>query len=86
MTALIENDIAADPTLAGINLFVFNDQAAEITSGLRGLMTEGLLGGALAMVVLFFFLRRFDTTVIVGLAIPLSIIATAVGLFTLIEQ
>ena len=35
------------------------------------------------MVVLFFFLRRFDTTVIVGLAIPLSIIATAVGLFIL---
>ena len=83
VTALIENDIAADPTLAGINLFVFNDQAAKITSGLRGLMTEGLLGGALAMVVLFFFLRRFDTTVIVGLAIPLSIIATAVGLFIL---
>lgn len=83
VTALIENDIAADPTLDGINLFVFNDQAAEITNGLRGLMTEGLLGGALAMVVLFFFLRRFDTTVIVGLAIPMSIIATAVGLFVL---
>ena len=83
VTALIENDIAADPTLAGINLFVFNDQAAEITSGLRGLMTEGLLGGALAMVVLFSFLRRFDTTVIIGLAIPMSIIATAVGLFFL---
>ncbi len=83
VTALIENEIAADPTLEGINLFVFNDQAAEITSGLWGLMTEGLLGGALAMVVLFFFLRRFDTTVIVGLAIPMSIIATAVGLFVL---
>ena len=83
VTALIENEIAADPTLDGINLFVFNDQAAEITSGLRGLLTEGLLGGALAMVVLFFFLRRFDTTFIVGLAIPMSIIATAVGLFVL---
>ncbi|TDI48255.1 MAG: efflux RND transporter permease subunit [Acidobacteria bacterium] len=83
VTALIENEIAADPTLEGINLFVFNDQAAEITSGLQGLLTEGLLGGALAMVVLFLFLRRFDTTFIVGLAIPMSIIATAVGLFVL---
>ncbi len=83
VTALIENEIVADPTLEGINLFVFNDQAAEITSGLSGLMTEGLLGGALAMVVLFLFLRRIDTTIIVGLAIPMSIIATAVGLFVL---
>ena len=83
VTALIESEIAADPTLEGINLFVFNDQAAEITSGLSGLMTEGLLGGALAMVVLFLFLRRIDTTIIVGLAIPMSIIATAVGLFVL---
>jgi len=81
VTALIESEIAKDPTLEGINLFVFDDQAAEITKGLRGLMTEGLLGGALAMVVLFLFLRRLDTTVIVGLAIPMSIIATAVGLY-----
>ena len=83
VTELIEGPIAQDPTLAGINLFVFDDQAAEITNGLRGLMTEGLLGGALAMLVLFFFLRRIDTTVIVGLAIPMSIIATAVGLYFL---
>ncbi|HSF20360.1 MAG TPA: efflux RND transporter permease subunit [Vicinamibacteria bacterium] len=83
VTKLIEGSIAGDPTLRGISLFVFDDQAAEITKGLRGLMTEGLLGGALAMVVLFLFLRRIDTTIIVGLAIPMSIISTAVGLYFL---
>ncbi len=77
---LIENGIAADPALAGINLFVWEDQAAEITSGLAGLRTEGLLGALLAVVILFAFLRRVDSTSIVSLTIPMSIIAAAIVL------
>ncbi len=80
-TALISGPIASDPTLEGINLFVFDDQAEQITNGLRGLQHEGMLGGLLAVVVLYFFLRRFDTTLIVCLAIPMSIISTAVVLY-----
>ena len=78
---LIENEIAADPALAGINLFVWEDQAAEITSGLAGLRTEGLLGALLAVVILFAFLRRVDSTSIVSLTIPMSIIAAAIVLY-----
>ena len=47
VTERIETEIAADPSLAGISLFVWNDQAKEITSGLAGIRTEGLLGGHL---------------------------------------
>lgn len=78
---LIETGIAADPALAGINLFVWQDQAAQITSGLAGIRTEGFLGALLAVVVLFLFLRRVDTTSIVSLTIPMSIIATAIVLY-----
>lgn len=81
VTELIENEIAADPALAGINLLVFEDQAAQITSGLAGIRTEGLLGAILAVFVLFLFLRRVDTTSIVSLTIPMSIIATAIILY-----
>ena len=74
---LIRTGIAADPELRGISLFVWEDQAAEITSGLAGIRTEGLLGAGLAVLVLLAFLRRVDTTSIVSLTIPMSIIATA---------
>jgi HAE1 family hydrophobic/amphiphilic exporter-1 len=80
-TALIRGPIASDPTLEGIQLLVFQDQAGQITNGLNGLRNEGLIGGLLAIVVLYFFLRRFDTTFIVSLAIPMSIISTAVVLY-----
>lgn len=81
VTALIESGIAADPALAGISLLVFEDQAAQITSGLAGIRTEGLLGALLAVFVLFLFLRRVDTTSIVSLTIPMSIIAAAIILY-----
>ncbi len=73
----IETGIASDPALAGITMFVWDDQAAEITAGLAGIRTEGLLGALLAVLVLFLFLRRLDSTTIVSLTIPMSIIATA---------
>ena len=81
VTALIESEIAADPALAGISLLVFEDQAAQITSGLAGIRAEGLLGALLAVFVLFLFLRRVDTTSIVSLTIPMSIIAAAIILY-----
>ncbi len=77
----IETEIAADPALAGITLFVWDDQAAAITAGLAGIRTEGLLGALLAVFVLFLFLRRVDSTTIVSLTIPMSIIATATILY-----
>ena len=81
VTERIETEIAADPSLAGINLFVWEDQAEEITSGLAGIRTEGLLGALFAVILLFLFLRRVDTTSIISLTIPMSIIATAIVLY-----
>ncbi len=80
VTEVIEGEIANDPALVGISLFIWEDMAHEITSGLAGIRTEGLLGALLAVVVLFLFLRRVDTTSIVSLTIPMSLIATAIAL------
>ncbi|MCK4776617.1 MAG: efflux RND transporter permease subunit, partial [Candidatus Krumholzibacteria bacterium] len=47
-----------------------------IVSSLNELLKSGLLGGSLAIFVLFFFLRRFSTTLIVALAVPFSLLIT----------
>ncbi len=76
---VIEEDIGKDPLLQGINLFVWEDQAGEITNGIEGLQKAGAVGGLLAIIVLYFFLRRLDSTLIVSLTIPFSVIA-AIGI------
>src|SRR5213594_539168 len=72
---VITEDIDKDPLLNGVKLFTFDDQAKQITSGIDGLKHAGILGGVFAIIVLYFFLRRFDSTFIVSLCIPFSVIA-----------
>ena len=72
---VIQEDIGSDPLLAGIELFVWEDQAEEITNGINGLTKAGAIGGFLAIFSLYFFLRRFDSTFIVSLSIPFSLVA-----------
>jgi HAE1 family hydrophobic/amphiphilic exporter-1 len=72
---VIKEDIGNDPLLQGIKVFTWDDQAAEITNGVRGLTESGIIGGLLAVLILYFFLRRFSSTSITSLSIPFSIIA-----------
>jgi len=76
VTRVVEEDINNDPLLKGIQLWVWEDQGEEITSGIDGLKKAGLTGALLATLSLYFFLRRTDSTVIVAMSIPFSIIAT----------
>ncbi|MBD3857831.1 MAG: efflux RND transporter permease subunit [Acidobacteria bacterium] len=76
VTRVVEEDINNDPLLKGIQLWVWQDQGEEITSGIDGLKKAGLTGALLATLSLYFFLRRTDSTVIVAMSIPFSIIAT----------
>lgn len=76
VTRVIEEDIGNDPLLKGIKLFVWQDQAEAITEGIDGLKSSGYIGAFLAVLVLYFFLRRIDSTLIVSFSIPFSIIAT----------
>ena len=78
---VIHDDINRDDLLKGINLFVWENQADEITNGIDGLKSAGAIGGLLAIGVLFLFLRRLDSTVIVSFSIPFSIIAATGALY-----
>ena len=74
-------DIGNDPTMKGIQVLTFTDQAEEITNSLRGLLEAGLIGAFLAVVVLFFFLRNTVTTLVVAASIPFSLCAAAALLY-----
>ncbi|HET6372455.1 MAG TPA: efflux RND transporter permease subunit, partial [Candidatus Polarisedimenticolia bacterium] len=78
---VIQEDIDQDPLLKGVKLFVFDDQARDITNGIDGLKHSGLIGALLAVGILYLFLRRFDSTFIVSLTIPFSVVATCGALY-----
>ncbi len=81
--ATIEQDIDADPRLQGIELFVWENQADEIRAGVDGLRRAGLIGALMAVLCLYGFLRRIDSTLIVAMSIPFSIIAACAVLYFL---
>jgi HAE1 family hydrophobic/amphiphilic exporter-1 len=71
------------PQLQGIDVIVLLNQAENIRMSLRELRNAGLIGAALALVVLFTFLRDWPTTLIVSLAVPFSLVITLAALYFL---
>ena len=63
----------ADPAL---ELAVITDQARYIRESVSQVLETALYGGLLAIIVLFLFLRSWKTTLIIGIAIPLSVVTT----------
>ena len=60
----------------GWTFIVANDQSTFISDAIREVQDNALMGGLLAIVVLLVFLRDVRTTLIIAIAIPVSIIAT----------
>ena len=70
-------EIQGLPQLVGqLSVRIFRDQSQDITKSLDDLKAAGIYGGILAMGVLFFFLRKFRSTIIISIAIPVSIVFT----------
>ncbi|MGD2114252.1 MAG: efflux RND transporter permease subunit [Acidobacteriota bacterium] len=63
-----------DPRLSAIGVKLFFDQGNAILESLGTLLDSGKIGALFAIGVLFFFLRRLRMTLIITLAIPLSIL------------
>ena len=68
--AVIEN------ALPGYHFQVISNQGTFIKSAIGEVKSSAILGIVLAVIVLFVFLRRMGTTLIVSLSIPISIVAT----------
>ena len=69
-------DFLAHRLPAGTSLTLLADQSRFIESALAEVRSTALWGGVLAIVVLYLFLRRLLPTLIIALAIPMSIVAT----------
>ncbi len=69
------------PEAAGLEYHIFNDASVDVRKGLGQLGNAGLIGGLLAIGSMYLFLRRFRTTALVALAIPISVIATFVLMY-----
>jgi len=61
---------------AGIEAVTGVDQSRFIRASIREVLFNALLGGLIAVVVLLLFLKDLVSTLIIGLSIPVSIIAT----------
>ena len=68
--------IAKDPALDGVQVKVVENQGADVTSSLLGLAEAGLVGLLLSIVVLYFFLRHWPSTLMVSTAIPICFVMT----------
>jgi HAE1 family hydrophobic/amphiphilic exporter-1 len=68
--------IGKDPRMEGISIYFMDDQSEGIISSLNELLKSGVIGASLAILLLFFFLRRWSTTFIVALAVPFSLLVT----------
>lgn len=62
--------------LPHIRIVPIIDTSRYIERSIRNVGSSGLWGGALAVLVLLFFLRNLQSTLIIGVAIPVSIVAT----------
>jgi len=60
----------------GTEIKLITDQAVFIESAVNEVINAAVLGGILAFFILYFFLRNIWSTVIICLAIPVSVIAT----------
>ena len=59
-----------------VRLNAIINSADYIERSIAGVADSAVSGGILAVVVLFLFLRNFGSTVVIGISIPMSIIAT----------
>jgi HAE1 family hydrophobic/amphiphilic exporter-1 len=73
----------SEPNLSGLDMHIVRDQSEEIVNSLKNLASAGIFGAALAVLVLFIFLRKITSTIIISFAIPISIIATALLMYVL---
>jgi HAE1 family hydrophobic/amphiphilic exporter-1 len=74
-----------NPRLGSVEMQPFFDQGNIIEDSLSNLIRSGRLGGLLAALVLFVFLRQFRLTVIISLSIPLCLLIALVAMFFLGE-
>lgn len=69
------------PTTEGDSTFeyaVINDEAVTINNSISNVVSSLIIGGVLAVIVIFLFLRNIKSSLIIAISMPLSVMATLV--------
>ncbi len=61
---------------SGLELLPMSDQARYIRESVRAVLSTAMMGGLLAVFILYVFLRSVRNTLIIGVSIPISVMAT----------
>ncbi|MDH3909005.1 MAG: efflux RND transporter permease subunit, partial [Gammaproteobacteria bacterium] len=69
------------PQMSGIKIFPLDNAGDSVRKSLSDLLNAGLLGGLLAIIVLYLFLRQISTTLIVISSVPFSLLITLGALY-----
>ncbi|HXV74947.1 MAG TPA: efflux RND transporter permease subunit [Candidatus Polarisedimenticolaceae bacterium] len=64
-----------------LELTYLSDQSIYIVEAIGQVWSAALIGGLLAILVLYFFLRDVRATVIIGLSIPISVVVTFLPMY-----
>lgn len=65
----------------GAQFSLISDQSRFIEGSIREVQSATLQGGLLALIVLFLFLRDLRSTMVIGIAIPISVISAFIPMF-----
>lgn len=87
-TALIKKEMESILDDVGRDKLVFKtirDRSRDVVAGISTLVQSAAIGGALAILVIFIFLRNFRSTLIIGSAIPISALTVFVIMYVLRE-
>ena len=77
--ASILDDVGRDK----LNAKIIRDRSGDVLKGIGTLCQSALIGGLLAVSVIFIFLRNFRSTVIIGSAIPISALCVFMMMYVL---
>ncbi len=73
------DELQKDPALKGAKIEVVRDSGARVTDSVKDVQTSLFEGALLTILVVFIFLKSWRSTVITGLALPVSVIASFVA-------
>lgn len=78
---VVEDLTLLDRLPPGVSTTVISDQSIFIKGSIKEVQDAAVIGGALALIILYLFLREAKSTIIIGLALPISVIGTFVPMF-----
>lgn len=78
---MLDEELPQDPRLARLEFVTYFDQGKVIGTAIRDLVRDTAIGGGIAVLVLWLFLRRLAYTLLITLSIPFAVLITLAWLY-----